>query len=71
MRPKRNYSEIARATGLSVSFISRVFRGERNPSLASLITLAKAVDRTTDQLVKELQKGKRNNAKEENRKDGS
>jgi transcriptional regulator with XRE-family HTH domain len=53
-----------------VSFVSRVFRGERNPSLTSLITLAKAVDRTTDQLVKELQKGKRNNAKEENRKDG-
>ncbi len=61
MKPlPKSFSWIAKETGLSVSHISRVFRGERTPSLSSLIHIAKAMNITTDKLVTILKKGKTN-----------
>jgi len=46
-----NFSEISRRTGLSVSHISRVFRGERRPSVHSLMQIAKAVNLPLESLL--------------------
>lgn len=53
---KKSYGQIARDTGLSVSFISRVFRGERGVSTSSLVAIAKSLGITTDRLVRKLKR---------------
>lgn len=67
MKINKTYGAIARETGLSVSFVSRVLRGKRDPSVSSLLRLAKALNMTIAQLVKALRKEKRKNDKEEQR----
>lgn len=57
---KLNYSEIAKRTKLSVSHVSRVYRGKRKPSVRVLQVLAR--DRGIDiiTLLRELERnGKR------------
>lgn len=49
-----NYSEIARKSNLSISFISRIMRGERTPSLRSSISISEAMGISMDQLVRLL-----------------
>lgn len=46
-----NLSEISRETGLSVSFLSRIMAGTRDPSLATLKLLAEHLGYTLDELV--------------------
>jgi transcriptional regulator with XRE-family HTH domain len=57
--PLLNYSEIAKRTKLSVSHVSRVYRGKRQPSIRVLELLAR--DRGIDivALWRELRNGKR------------
>ena len=59
-----SYSQIARKTGLSVSFISRVMRGKREPSMSSLIIIADAMGITTDKLVGVLRNGRTDDGNE-------
>ena len=57
-----NYSRIARISGLSVPFVSRVLRGERNPSptTAAKIASAAGVGRLAlDQWLDELAEQRR------------
>ena len=49
-----NYSQIARETGLSVSFISRIMRGQRNPSVHNLVKISKAIKINLNELIKML-----------------
>lgn len=51
---KRTVSDLAERTGLSVSFISRVLRGQRTPSAYSLIALANSMGISTDTLIEKL-----------------
>ena len=51
-----SYGQIARETGLSVSFVSRVMRGERRPSVDSLSLLARTLGVSTDTLLCRLEK---------------
>ena len=54
----RGYSRLARLSGLSVSFISRLFSGKGNPTLNTLIRLADARHMTVDRFVKELMRSR-------------
>lgn len=54
MGNKINYSEVARKSGLSVSFISRIMRRERDPSLHSFIQIAKAMGVDPNKMIKIL-----------------
>lgn len=49
-------SEIARKSGLSRSYLSYVFSGKRQPSLAAAVKIAKALGVTVEQLHKGLPK---------------
>ena len=46
-----NYSEIARQTGLSLSYVSLVFRGMRRPSMDAAVKICKALSEATGDLV--------------------
>jgi transcriptional regulator with XRE-family HTH domain len=50
----KSYSEISRTTGYSISHISRIFRGERRPSLKVLLILAKEIDMPVEDLIRKL-----------------
>lgn len=45
-----NRSEVARETGLHVSYVSRVLAGKRNPPLTVAAKVAKAVGVSLDEL---------------------
>lgn len=47
-------SQIARKSGLSVSFVSRLMSGKRKPSMATLIGLAQNLDMSTDEVIRWL-----------------
>ena len=47
-------SELSRKTGISVSYLSRVFRGEKMPATATLSQLAVVLNVTMDRLHAEL-----------------
>jgi transcriptional regulator with XRE-family HTH domain len=49
-----NFTEIHRRTGLSISHISRIFRGERKPSVDALVVIAKAVNLPVESLLRIL-----------------
>lgn len=53
-----SYTNIAKTTGLSISHVSRVMRGETEPSLRTLRLIAQARGITADELIKEI-KGSR------------
>jgi transcriptional regulator with XRE-family HTH domain len=55
-----NMSEVSRRTGISTSQISRIFRGERDPSYHSLIALAADIGISLDDLVAYLQEKSNN-----------
>lgn len=59
---EKNYSKLARETGLSVSHVSRVMRGLRTPSVRTLLLLSKALGLPIDKMLTmlELNKEKRN-----------
>ncbi len=44
--------DIARELGVSRGFVSNLENGKTNPTLATITRLAKAVDVTTDELLK-------------------
>ncbi len=49
---KTNYSEVAKKTGLSLSYVSRICRGVRkNPSAQTLMLMAKAMGLTVEELA--------------------
>ncbi len=50
----KSYSELSRRTGYSVSHFSRIFRGERKPSLKVLLVLAKELEMPVEKLIKKL-----------------
>jgi transcriptional regulator with XRE-family HTH domain len=50
-----NLSAIARAQGLDVSYLSRIFRGQRVPSLGHALKIAAILGMTVDDLVSGLQ----------------
>jgi len=50
----KSLSLIARRAGISVSFLSRMKRGERRPSVTTLIKLSKSLHMTTDNIIKWL-----------------
>jgi transcriptional regulator with XRE-family HTH domain len=58
MRSKLNYSEVARKSGLSVSFISRLMRGKRSPSLSSFVRVAKAINVDANKMLRILKEKK-------------
>jgi transcriptional regulator with XRE-family HTH domain len=47
-------SKIAEKAGLSQSFVCRVLKGSRKPSMDNLEKIAGAMGMTTDALIKEL-----------------
>lgn len=49
-----NRSKLARETGLTTSFVSRVLNGERTPSLKSVRLLARAMGITVDEFINGL-----------------
>lgn len=51
---KQSFTELANATGLSVSHISRVMRQKRKPSLHALLLLSKAMKMPVERLIKRL-----------------
>ena len=54
---KLTVTEIANKTGISVSHISRVMRGEREPSLTVLCAIAFVLDMSAGEFVKWLKRG--------------
>lgn len=48
--------EIARGTGLSLSHVSRIFSGERNPSLNTVRKVAQFINIPLEQLILRLPK---------------
>ena len=57
-------SWVARRTGLSVSFVSRLLRGERKPSMNTTVTLSKALGMSTDDVIRWLGWGKNGKRRE-------
>lgn len=53
------YAEIARKVGMSVSHVSRVMRGEKEPSLTCLCKIAFVVGMSAGEFVKMLERRKR------------
>jgi transcriptional regulator with XRE-family HTH domain len=53
LRRNRNLtlSELADRAGISLTYLSQIERGSRNPTLAIVVRLAQALDTTPDQLV--------------------
>jgi transcriptional regulator with XRE-family HTH domain len=49
-----NLSDVHRETGISISHVSRVISGKRNPSTATAIKLARYFDIKVDVLLQEL-----------------
>lgn len=49
-----NCSKIHRETGLSISYLSRIWRGERNPRMDTLRKIAGSMKITVDQLDRML-----------------
>lgn len=45
-----NRSELARATGIDVAHISRIFSGKANPSLALAVRIAEHLEISLDEL---------------------
>lgn len=50
----KSYSEISKATHISISHVSRVLRKKRKPSLRVLLLLSKEMGIATDVLIKRL-----------------
>ena len=48
------YTELAKHTGLSISHVSRIMRGDRKPSLYALIRLSKAMKVPVERLIRKL-----------------
>lgn len=57
---KRNFNirRAARRTGFSVGYISRVMRGQRNPSFSAAQRIAHEMGCSTDALAKEIERRK-------------
>jgi len=51
---KVSMSELSRRTGLSVSFISRLIRGKRKPSMNTIIKLSVATGMNEDKVLRWL-----------------
>ena len=58
MVSKKSYTEIAKATGLSVSHVSRVMRGIRSPSVRTLSLIALKAGVPMSELIRRLKIGK-------------
>lgn len=54
-----NLSELGKLTGISKSHISRVLRGQRDPSTTVLVKLARVMKMSTDDLIRHIQREKR------------
>lgn len=54
---KVNLNRLALKTGFSASYLGRVIRGERNPSMKCAIALAKAMNMTVDELYNAIKEG--------------
>jgi transcriptional regulator with XRE-family HTH domain len=53
LRREHNHtlSDLADNAGISLTYLSQIERGSRNPTLAIVVRLAQALDTTPDQLV--------------------
>ena len=52
MRKSISQGDIARALNVARSFVSDIENGKRNPTLATITKLAKAIDVSTSELLK-------------------
>ena len=57
-RVKINLNRLALKTGFSASYLGRVIRGERHPSMTCAIRLAQAMGMTVDELYDAIMRRK-------------
>jgi transcriptional regulator with XRE-family HTH domain len=53
-RKKLTQTDVAQRAGISLTYVSEIERGIRNPTLAVIVRLARALDATPSQLVARL-----------------
>jgi len=63
MSKRFNCSKISRETGISISYLSRIWRGERNPRMDMLRAVAGSMKVTVDALDRMLVKKREERAK--------